>query len=96
MSWAQKKESLCPVRIDSKAQAVAREREDARAAVEVERRRVIGQIADHMIPILQSYAKDHGYSLVLDSGQQDGPIIVALNDITREIVSIFDRALPAN
>jgi Skp family chaperone for outer membrane proteins len=82
--------------IDRKAEDVSRERARIQAAVSEEQRRVVGDIARRLIPLLESYAREHGYSLVLDTGQENGPVVVALNDITDEIVRLFDRAFPAS
>ena len=80
--------------IDRKMEEVARERAKIRAAVAEEQRRVVSDIARRLIPLLESYAKDHGYSLVLDTGQENGPVIVTLNDITDEMVRLFDGSTP--
>jgi Skp family chaperone for outer membrane proteins len=81
--------------IDVEARAVTRQRDDDRAGFEAERQRAIAQIGSRMIPIVESYAKEHGYSLVLDSSRRDGPVVVALNDITDAIVTLMDRSFPA-
>jgi outer membrane protein len=80
--------------LDARAKVLVKERERGREGVQVEQRRVVGQIGQRMIPIMQKYAKEHGYSVVLDSGQQEGPVIVALSDITSEIVKLYDQAYP--
>jgi outer membrane protein len=78
-----------------KAKALQRERDDDRSNVEKERLRVAGEIGRKMTEVLRKYARDHGYSVILDSGAQQGPVLVALNDVTQEIVGLYDQAYPA-
>ncbi len=70
--------------IERRARAIVRERDDDQAGFEVERTRVVNQIAGRMQPIIGRYTKDHGYSLVPDSGI----------DLTDEIVRLYDLAYP--
>ena len=93
--WAKEmaKRSLA---INRKAEDVSRERARIQAAVSAEQRRMVGDIGRRLLPLLETYAREHGYSLVLDTGQENGPVVVALNDITDEIVRLFDRAFPAS
>jgi hypothetical protein len=81
--------------IDREAEDVSRERARIQASVSAEQRRIVGDMGRRLLPLLETYARDHGYSLVLDTGQENGPVVVALNDITDEIVRLFDRAFPA-
>jgi Skp family chaperone for outer membrane proteins len=80
--------------IDKEREDVSRERARIQAAVAEEQRRAVGDIASRLLPLLERYAGEHGYSLVLDTGQENGPVVVALNDITDEIVRLFDRDFP--
>ena len=40
------------------------------------------------------YGRDHGYSVILDAGASTSPVVVALDDVTKEIVGLYDRTYP--
>ena len=47
-----------------------------------------------MTELLTQYARDHGYSVILDAGASTSPVVVALDDVTDEIVGLYDRTYP--
>jgi outer membrane protein len=56
----------------------------------------VSTIGQKMLPILDKYARDHGFSLVLDTSSQQTAVIYAASqiDITQEIVRLYDEAHP--
>ncbi len=57
---------------------------------------LINRIGRKMIGILDKYAKDNGYSVVLDTSSQQTPVIYASNqvDVTQEIIHLYDESFP--
>ena len=57
---------------------------------------VIDRIGRKMVDVLDRYAGQNGYSVVLDSSAQNTPILFAASqiDVTNEIVRLYDQAYP--
>ena len=57
---------------------------------------LINRIGRKMIEVLDKYAKEHGYSLILDTSSQQTPVIYAANqvDVTQEIIHLYDESNP--
>jgi outer membrane protein len=57
---------------------------------------LINRIGRKMIEIMDKYAKESGYSLVLDTSSQQTPVVYATNqiDITQEIIHLYDQSYP--
>jgi outer membrane protein len=57
---------------------------------------LINKIGRKMVDILDKYAKDGGYAVVLDSSSQQTPIIYEANqiDVTQDIIRLYDQAYP--
>ena len=53
-------------------------------------------IGTKMMSVLDRYAKEHGYSVILDTSSQQTPVIYASNqvDLTQQIVHLYDAAHP--
>lgn len=56
----------------------------------------VNQLGQKMLTILDKYAKEHGYGVVMDNSAQNTPVIYASNqvDITQEIIKLYDQAYP--
>jgi outer membrane protein len=57
---------------------------------------LINRIGRKMVEVLDKYAKENGYSVVLDTSSQQTPVIYAANqiDITQEIIHLYDQSYP--
>jgi len=79
-------------KIDQKTKAVNRDMEDARAELEQDQSRFVNEIGSKMSVVINKYAKDNGYALVIDVSSQQGPVLFASNtiDITKQIVDLYD------
>ena len=57
---------------------------------------VIDRIGRKMVDVLDRYARENGYSVVLDSSAQNTPILFAASqiDVTPEIVRLYDQQYP--
>ena len=66
--------------------------EDATAA----QQEVLERIGRKMVDVLDRYARESGYSVVLDTSGQNSPILYASNqvDVTQDIIRLYDQAYP--
>ena len=82
--------------IDSKNVSLKRETEDAEADVQQEQQRIMNDLGGKMISVLNKFATENGYALVLDISSQQTPVLFASNtiDITRDIIALYDKAAP--
>ena len=66
--------------------------EDAGAA----QQEVLERIGRKMVDVLDRYARENGFSVVLDTSGQNSPILYASNqiDVTQDIIRLFDQAYP--
>ncbi|HTX15463.1 MAG TPA: OmpH family outer membrane protein [Candidatus Baltobacteraceae bacterium] len=57
---------------------------------------LVNRIGRKMVDVLDKYAKDGGFAVVLDSSSQQTPIIYEANqvDITQDIIRLYDNAYP--
>ena len=57
---------------------------------------VIDRIGRKMVDVLDRYARENGYSIVLDSSAQSTPILYASTqiDVTQDIIRLYDQAYP--
>ena len=57
---------------------------------------VIDRIGRKMVDVLDRYARENGYSVVLDTSAQNTPILYASNqiDVTQDIIRLFDQQYP--
>ena len=80
--------------IDQKTKALNRDAEDAQAEVDQETGKIMQELGGRMMAVINKYAKDKGYSLVLDVSSQQSPVLFAPDDITEEIVKLYDANSP--
>jgi len=83
--------------IDSKTKSLNRETEDARADLEQDQQKIMNQLGGRIMQVIDKYAKDNGYTLILDVSNPQTPVLYASNtiDITREIIDLYDKNAPA-
>lgn len=84
--------------IDQKNVSLKRDTEDAQADLEQEQQRIMSDLGGRMIGVLNKYATENGYALVIDISSQQTPVLFASNtiDITREIIALYDKAPQAS
>ncbi|MDQ6666330.1 MAG: OmpH family outer membrane protein [Acidobacteriota bacterium] len=80
--------------IDVKTKSLNRDTDDANAELEQENQRLMSDLGGKMMAVLNKYATDNGYVLVLDVSSQQTPVLYASNtiDITREIIGLYDKS----
>ena len=82
--------------IDAMTKNLQRDTDDTRQDVEQEQQRVLNELGQKMMQVLQKYATDKGYTLIMDVSGQPNNILFASNltEITRDIIAMYDAAAP--
>jgi outer membrane protein len=80
--------------IDEKKKRLQRDSEDAKEELQGEQQRMLQGLAQRMSAIVEKYAKDHGYALVIETSNPSTPVVYASSeaDITKEMIALYDQA----
>jgi outer membrane protein len=83
--------------IDQKTKSLNRDTEDAQAELSQEEQKIMNELGGRIMAVIDKYAKDNGYSLILDVSSPQTPVLYASNgiDITKEIIDLYDKNAPA-
>ena len=83
--------------IDQKTKSLNRDTEDARAELDQEEQKIMNQLGSRIIAVIDKYAKDNGYAMILDVSSPQTPVMFASNsvDVTRDIIELYDKNAPA-
>lgn len=79
--------------IDEKKKRLERDMQDAEEDLRGEQQKVLSSLGQRMMAVIEKYAKDNGFSLILDVSNQNTPVLYASSgiDITSDIVSLYDK-----
>jgi outer membrane protein len=79
--------------IDEKKKRLERDMQDAEEDLRGEQQKVLSSLGQRMMAVIEKYAKDNGYTLILDVSNQNTPVLYASSgiDITQDIVSLYDH-----
>lgn len=79
--------------IDDKNKKLQWESEDFQSDLQQEEQKLVGEIGQRMIQIIDEYAKANNISVVLDVSSQASPVLWAATgiDITVDIVQLYDK-----
>jgi outer membrane protein len=79
--------------IDTKTKSLNRDVEDAQAEFDQEQQKALGELGPKIMAVIDKYAKDNGFTLILDVSSQQTPVVYASNtiDVTREIIEMYDK-----
>jgi len=79
--------------IDEKKKRLERDMQDAEEDLRGEQQKVLSSLGQRMMAVIEKYAKDNGFSLILDVSNQNTPVLYASSgiDITQDIVSLYDK-----
>jgi outer membrane protein len=82
--------------IDSKTKALQRDAQETGQDSQEEMNKVYNEIGDKMLQVIEPYAYQNGYAVVLDVGGQQTPVIWAAGsaNITADIIKLYDQAHP--
>ncbi len=79
--------------LDDKQKDLKRAGEDAQTDYQQDMQQTFGAVASKVAETLDAYAKEHGYSVVLDGGNQQVPVVIYTNpgvDITKAVVEAYN------
>jgi len=79
--------------IDENTKSLNRSTEDAQAELDQEQNKIMQQLGQRMMAVIDKYARDNGYTLILDVSSPQTPVLYAANgiDITSEITALYDK-----
>jgi outer membrane protein len=80
--------------IEVRRKQLQRDMDDAQAELQQDQDNMVQELGRKIMAIIDRYAADHGYSLILDVSTQPSPVLFASNtiEITRDIVEQYDRS----
>lgn len=79
--------------LDDKQKELKRTGEDAQNDFQQDMQQTFSTVAGKVAETLDSYAKEHGYTLVLDGGNQQVPVVLYANqstDITKAVIEAYN------
>lgn len=78
--------------LDDKKKVFDRDVNDARTEFQGAVQDMVSALASKVYDVLSSYSKQQGYTLVLDEGQQQGPVLIASagTDITKAVIAAYN------
>jgi outer membrane protein len=78
--------------IDARKKTLQRNYEDANTDVQAQQNEIANRIGQKLVEVLDKYAKDNSYTLILDVSGQSSPVLWAANsvDITKAIVDAYN------
>jgi outer membrane protein len=79
--------------IDEKKRRLQRDMQDAEEELQGEQQRLLQGLGQRMMAVIEKYAKDNGYTLVLNVSDPNNPVLYASSatDITQDIISLYDK-----
>lgn len=83
--------------IDARTRALNRETEDAQSEFDLEQQKLLQDLGGRLMQVIDKYARDNGFTLILDVSSPQTPVLYAANsiDITQAIVEIYDKNAPS-
>jgi len=82
--------------IDAKQKSLQRDAEDFQAEVDAEQQKVLGELGGKIMAVIDKFATDNGFEIIIDVSSQQSPVLYAATsiDITREVVGLYDKNAP--
>jgi outer membrane protein len=83
--------------IEQKTKSYNRDMEDANAEFQAEQSKVLDDLGQKMMQVIERYAQANGYAVIIDVSNPQTPVMYASSsaNITKEIVALYDKTLPA-
>jgi Skp family chaperone for outer membrane proteins len=80
--------------IDLKKKQMQRSYEDANADIQQQQNEIANRIGQKLVEILDKYAKEHGFAVILDVSGQQSPVLwaAASVDITKPVIDAYNAA----
>ena len=79
--------------IDEKKKRLQRDVQDAQEEWQSQQQQVMQGLGQRMMAVIEKYAKDNGYTMILDVSNPNTPVLYASSgiDITQDIISLYDK-----
>lgn len=79
--------------IDEKKKRLQRDMQDAQDELQGEQQRLLQGLGQRMMAVIEKYAKDNGYTMILNVSDPNTPVLYASSaiDITQDIISLYDK-----
>ncbi len=83
--------------IDAKNKSLQRDYQDFNDELEQEQGRVLNDLGQRIMVVIDKYSKDNNFAVVVDISSPQTPVLWAANslDITKEIVDLYDKNAPS-
>ena len=83
--------------IDQKTKIFNRDMQDAQSEFDQEQQKVLQELGGKMMAVIDKYAKDNGFAVILDVSAQNTPVLYASPaiNVTEEIIKLYDAAIPS-
>ena len=80
--------------IDEKKKRLERDAQDAQEELNQEQQRLLQNLGQRIYAVIEKYAKDNAYTLILDVSSQNTPVLYATSstDITQDIIALYDKS----
>lgn len=84
--------------IEQKTKSYNRAMEDANAEFQAEQSKVLDDLGQKMMQVIEKYAQANGYAVVIDVSNPQTPVMYASSsaNITKDIVELYDKTLPGS
>ncbi len=84
--------------IDANQKSLTRETEDAQSDLDQEQSKIMQELGNKMMAVIEKHATTNGFAVVLDVSNPQTPVLWAASaiDITPEIVKLYDQANPGS
>jgi outer membrane protein len=81
--------------IDTKTKSYNREIEDAQAELQEEQQKVVNALGQKMMAVIDKYAQQNAFAVILDVSNQNTPVLYASNavDVTKDIIDLYDKTV---
>jgi outer membrane protein len=79
--------------IEAKKKGLQREVEDAQADLEADQQKLLQQLGQKILAVIEKYSRDNSITLVVDVSSPQTPVLYASPsvDITKEIIELYDK-----
>ena len=79
--------------IEAKKKTLEREVEDAQADLEADQLKLLQQLGQKILAVIEKYSRDNGFTMVVDVSSPQTPVLYASPsiDITKEIIELYDK-----
>jgi outer membrane protein len=82
--------------IDQKTNLLKRDTDDVNQDIDAEQQRMMGELIPKIMNVLNKYATENGFAVVLDISSQNTPVLFASNtiELTTTLISAYDKSAP--